>query len=172
MANIFTIGATATPFLFNRSMIGLYNGVGSGKVLKVYRIWGLNNQTVAVTGVNCNLQIYTISTGSGGIALLPVKHDSSSPNLPSQVVCATNMSYTNNKLIRNCYWSNDEPILTTVGTVDEYQLLPRMSLFWDSSYRDTNVQPLVLREGQGVSLNNSTNTAVGIADFFIEFTME
>lgn len=172
MANIITIGATATPFLYNRSMIGIYNGNGSGKIVKVYRIWGLNNQTVAVTGVNCILKLTTISTGSGGIALLPVKHDSTTPSLPSQIVVATNMSYTVDKLLRNCFWSNDEPLQTTAGSVDEFQLLPRVSLFWDSSYKDTNVTPFVIREGQGISLNNSTNTAVGIADFFIEFTVE
>ena len=172
MAHIYTIAAAATPFLQNRCMIGIYNGAGSGKVVKVYRVTALNNQTVAVTGVNCILKLVTISTGSGGLYLTPTKHDTTSPVVPSQIVCATNMSYTTSALLRNLYWSNDEPLQTTVGTNDEFELIPRMQNLWESSYKDTSVQPIVLREGQGVSLINSTATAVGIADFFIEFTME
>ena len=172
MANIYTIGAAATPFAQNRSMIGIYNGAGSGKVIRVYRIWALNNQTVAVTGVSAFLALYTISSGSGGIALLPVKHDSQSPVVPSQVVLSTNMSYTNNKLLGYRFWSNDEPIQNTIGTCDEWQTLPRMNMLLECSYKDTNVQPITLREGQGITLNNTTATTVGIADFFIEFTME
>lgn len=172
MANIYTIAAAATPFLQNRCMIGIFNGAGSGKVIKVHRITALNNQTVAVTGVNAILKVVTISTGSGGLYLNPTKHDSLSPVVPSQVVCATNMSYTTSNLLRNCFWSNDEPLQSTIGTCDEWQLIPKMQNLWESSYKDTNVQPLICREGQGLALINSTNTAVGIADFFIEFIME
>jgi hypothetical protein len=172
MANIYTIAAPATPFLPNRCMIGIFNGLGSGKVIKVYRISALNNQTVAVTGVNAILDIVKISTGSGGLYLNPVKHDSLSPVVPAQVVCATNLSYTTSARFRMCFWSNDEPLQTTAGTCDEWELLPRVQNLWESSYIDTNVQPIVLRENQGVALVNTTNTAVGIADFFIEFTME
>ena len=170
MAHIYTIAAAATPFLLNRCMIGIFNGAGSGKVIKIYRITALNNQTVAVTGVNAILKIQKISTGSGGLYLTPTKHDSQSPAVPSQIVCATNMSYTPAALIRN--WSNDEPLQTTAGSVDEFELIPRFQNLWEASYKDTGVMPLVLREGQGVTLVNSTNTAVGVADFFIEFTME
>jgi hypothetical protein len=172
MANIYTVAAPATPFAPNRSMIGIFNSTGSGRVVRVYRIVALNNQTVAVTGVSTILQLQRISTGSGGLFLTPVKHDSASPPLPGQIVTATNMSYTNSGLLRKFFWSNDEPLQSTVGTCDEWELLPRTSMVWESSYKDTNVQPIVLREGQGVSLNNTTNTIIGIADFFIEFTVE
>jgi hypothetical protein len=109
MADIFTIAAPATPFALNRSMIGIFNSTGSGKVVKVYRIVALNNQTVAVTGISALLEIQRISTGSGGIALLPVKHDSFQAALPGQIVCATNMSYTNNARLGRRFWSSDEP---------------------------------------------------------------
>jgi ribosomal protein L24 len=153
-------------------MIGIFNGTGSGKVVKVYRVTALNNQTVAVAGVNVIFKLVKISTGSGGLYLTPVKHDSTSPVVPSQVVCATNMSYTTSGLLRNLYWSNDEPLQTTATTNDEFELIPKFQTLWESSYKDTSVQPIILREGQGVALTNSTATAVGIADFFIEFTME
>jgi hypothetical protein len=45
-------------------------------------------------------------------------------------------------------------------------------MLWESSYKDTNVQPIVLRQGYGISVNNTSNTIVGVADFFIEFTVE
>lgn len=153
-------------------MIGLFNGSGSGKIIKVYRISALNNQTVSVPGVSSVLKINLISTGSGGLYLTPVKHSSSNPSIPSQIITSTNMSFTTSVLLRNCLWSNDEPLMGTAGSVDEFQTLPRFMNLWESSYKDTNVQPITVRPGQGVAVINSTNTSVGIADFFMEFTME
>jgi hypothetical protein len=49
MADTFTAAATGATFASNKSMLGLFNGAGSGRVLRVYRIWCLNNQTSAVS---------------------------------------------------------------------------------------------------------------------------
>lgn len=172
MANIYTIAAPATPFLPNRCMIGLFNGPGSGRVVRVYRVSALNAQTVAVTGVNSVFNLTKISTGSGGLYLTPTKHDSQSPLVPAQIVAATNMSYTASSTFRRLFWSNDEPLLSTAGSIDEFQTIPRMMNLWESSYSEQNVQPITLREGQGLALINNTNTNVGVADFFMEFTVE
>lgn len=172
MANVYTISAIAIPFLLNRSMIGIFNGVGSGKIVKIYKVIALNNQTVAITGVAMTFELRLVTTGSGGFALSPIKHDSLSPNIPSQISFAADMSYTNSSLLRKVLWSTDEPIQATVSSIDEWETIPSLNLLWETSYKDTNIQPLTLREGQGFSLNNVTTTNVGVADFFIEFTVE
>jgi hypothetical protein len=172
--DIYTIASIAAPFAPGRAMIGLYNGTDSGKVLKVYKILALNNQTVAITGVVTLLEIIRISTGSGGVALPVVKHDTLSPNLPAQVVSSLGMSYTQSDKILRMIWSSDEPLQSGNASIDEWQTIPAGNLLWDSSYSFSEVQPLVLREGQGLAViqNTVTTSAVGAADFFMEFTAE
>lgn len=173
MSNTYTISAPGTLlYPINRCVLGIYNGTGSGKVVRVYKIWALNNQTVAVTGVRLQFDIRKLTTGSGGTPLAPVKHDSSSPSFPAQVVAAQNMSYTLSDLIRRIPWSNDEPVSFTANTIDELEVVPSLNVWWESSYTDSNVQPLVLREGQGLGIIQTTSTTVGVADFFMEITVE
>lgn len=171
MANTYTAAALGISFAANKSMIGIYNGTGSGVIIKVYRIWILNNQTVAVTGVLTNIEIRRISNGSGGNAITPTKHVSSNPSLPAQVIVASAMTTTNTDLLRRIVWSTDEPVANATATIDELETLPSLCVIWDSGYTDPDVQPLTLREGEGVSVLNIGAT-VGVADFFIEFTME
>lgn len=171
MAYTYTMAAPGVTFLQNKCMIGLYNGVGSGQVLRVYRIWSTNNQTVAVTGVLLQLDLYRITTGSGGFAIIPTKHDSLSPAPPSQVIMATGISYTSQSFMRRIVRSNDEPLASDNAAMDEIETAPVFNILWDS-YKDTTIQPITLREGYGIGLINITSTAVGLADFFIEFTMD
>lgn len=175
MASTYTIAAPGAAFVTNKCMLGLYNGVGSGLVLRVYRAWALNNQTQAVTGVQQLISFSRLSTGSGGISVLPVKHDSQSASLPAQVVCATNMDYTVHARLRRFAWSSDEPLSSDANGIDEVETIPAFTMFWDYSvaYNSTTVEPLVLREGYGAAIlldTLSSGTGVGSADFFIEFT--
>ena len=173
----YTIGAPGAGFVGNKCMIGLYNAVGSGLVLRVYRIWSLNNQTQApTTATQQVMNISRLTTGSGGISLLAVKHDSQAPSLPAQIVTATNMDYTIDTTIRRYAWSNSEPLSSAANGIDEQQTVPAFNMVWDysASYINTTVEPLVLREGYGVAVILGTLAAgvlaSGSADFFIEFT--
>lgn len=169
MASTYTIAATGVSFAANKSMIGIFNGSGSGLILRIYRIWMLNNQTVAVTGVMTNIEIRRTSAGSGGNAITPTKHDSTNSTLPAQVITASAMTVTDTDLLRRIIWSTDEPVANATVTIDELETIPAISTIWDTGYADANVEPLVLREGQGISVKNIGAT-VGICDAFIEFT--
>lgn len=170
MANIYTIASTAMPFDYNRSMIGIFNNVGSGKVVKVHKIIALNNQTVALTGTIKLLTIQKLSTGSGGLPLIPVKHDSISPNIPSQITVAANMSFTVSSTLYVVPWSSDEPIRQAI-TLDELEIIPKYGELLYIPYSGA-IQPITLREGQGISLTNISASNIGIADFFMEFILE
>lgn len=181
MANVYTIAAPGVAFNAGKCMIGLFNGTGSGKIIRLYRVFMLNNQTTAVTGLNVLMRVDRFSTGSGGVELLVVKHDSQSSSLPSQVVCSTNMSFTTDVTFRRLYWSSDEPLASDAANIDEFQTVPNVGKIvnFDWSYRDTTLEPYVLREGYGIGVvcENSYSTAtvaasVGSADFFFEFTAE
>lgn len=170
MANTYTIAATGVSFAANKSMIGLFNGSGSGQIFRVYRIWILNNQTTAVTGVLTNLELRRITAGSGGNAITPVKHDSTNPSFPAQAIVGSAMTVTTSDLFRRVVWSTDEPVANATATIDELQTIPALSTIWDAGYADANIEPIVIREGYGLSVQNIGAT-VGVADLFFEVTM-
>lgn len=170
MAQTYTLSATGVTLAANKALLGVYNGSGSGRIVRVYRVWCLNNQVTAVTGVVGVLELRRITTGSGGTAITPVKHDSNNESFPAQVVVSSNMSVTTSSLMLRSFWSSDEPQAGVIS-IDEMQTVPAMNLLWDTAYSGTNVEPIVLREGYGLALMNITS-AVGIADVFFEVTME
>ncbi len=170
MAQTYTLSATGITLAANKCILGVFNGSGSGRIVRVYRVWCLNNQVAAVTGVVNTIELRRTSTGSGGTAITPVKHDSSSENFPAQVVVSSNQSVTTSSLFIRQFWSSDEPAAGTIST-DEILTIPAMGLIWDVAYNDSNVQPLVCREGEGAALMNITST-VGIMDVFMEVTLE
>lgn len=174
---IFSVLAPGVRMVVGKCMLGVFNGTGSGKIIRVYRVFLLNNQTVAVTGLNNIFSLQRFSTGSGGNPVSPVKHDSLlAPSLPAQIVMSSNMSYTTDVTIRRVVWSSDEPIASDAATVDEIQTLPSLMNIWDCSYSYINesLEPLVLREGYGVGIvldSSSSTPAVGALDVGMEMSI-
>lgn len=168
MAASYTVVAQNAAFAANKSMISVFNGAGSGKVIRVYRIWALNNQLTAVTGVLTNLEIRKITAASGGTALTPTKHDSNSAALPGAVLTATNSTVTLGGMYRRLIWSTDEPAVNVLS-IDELETFVPLCCIWSMGYADTTTDPIILREGDGVSVMNSAN-ASGQADFIAEIT--
>ena len=170
MASTFTAAAIGTTFGNNKSMLGLFNGASSGRVLRVYRVWVLNNQTTAVTGVLTTWTLRRSSAQSGGTAITPTKHDTANASLPAQVLVATGgtVTLTSDTALRAWMWSNDEPSASS-GTSDEFECLVPLNCVWDST-GDSNSEPIVLREGQGISVHHSGTSVVGLCDVFVEFT--
>jgi hypothetical protein len=169
MAATYTALAVGVTFASGKKMLSLFNGSGSGKVLRVYRMWLLNNQTTGVTGVLTTMEIRKLSASSGGTAVTPVKHDSNSGALPAQVLCAQGATDTETDLFRKFMWSNDEPAASS-ATNDELECLPALAQIWDAGYGDSNVEPITLRPGEGVNVRQLGTSAVGLVDVAFEFT--
>ena len=156
----------------NKSMAGVFNGSGSGKILRVYRVQVLNNQTTAVTGVLTTFALRRSSAQSSGTSVTPVKHDTNSASLPAQVLTAHGATVTSasGDTVGTFMWSNDEPAVSS-ATSDELETIPSLMYVWESDpSSSSNVEPLVLREGQGIDVRHTGTTTVGTADIFIEFT--
>jgi len=170
MAATFTLAAVGATFANGKHMASLFNGSGSGRVLRVYRVWLLNNQVASVTGVLTTLALRRTSAQSGGTSITPTKHDTASTSLPAQVLSATGATVTNtgDVQLRTIVWSNDEPVAGGASS-DELKCLAPLNCIWDST-GDSNIEPITLREGQGVTLHHSGTTAVGLCDVFFEFT--
>jgi len=171
MANTYTLAATAIPFAAAKALCTIFNGVGSGKIVKVYRIWVINNQQSSVTGVITTMNIRKLSAMSGGDAQTTIKHDTNNPNLPSQIEATSGATDTPSVVLRTFIWSNDEPA-TGTGTWDECEVVVPLCCVWDMGYADPNVNPIILREGEGIDVFHSGTTGIGTVDIFMEFTVE
>lgn len=175
MTQLYTIAAPGVTFQPNKCLVGLFNGVGSERVIRIYSVWMLNNQTVGITGVPLLLTLDLFSTGSGGVAIVPVKHDTEYETLPSQIVAATNLTYTSTSTFRRVCWSSDEPVAATANSIDEICTNPWYTQLLDYTEclnNETDIQPLTLREGQGFGVINTTNTIVGLCDLFVVISVE
>jgi hypothetical protein len=172
MAQTYTAGFLAVAFGNNKSMAAILNGSGSGRIIRIKRIWVLNNQTTGVTGVLTTWTLKRSSAQSAGTAVTPTKHDTSSENMPAQVLVATGatVTQTSDVAFRTWVWSNDEPAAST-GTSDEFECLVPLNCVWDSATGDADLEPIVLREGQGIDVRHSGSSAVGVCDIFVEFTL-
>lgn len=170
MAETHSICAVGVTFASNKSMAALFNGAGSGRVLRVYRVWQLNNQTAGVTGVLTTMALRRISALSGGTALGAVKHDTASANLPGQVSIAAGGTATDtaDPDFMRWMWSNDEPSSAAL-TNDEAETMPSLAQVMDLT-GDVNLEPIVLREGEGIHVKHLGSTTVGNCDIVIEFT--
>jgi hypothetical protein len=171
MAQTYTVGVVGATFGNGKSMLGLFNGSGSSRILRVKRIWVLNNQTSGVTGVLTTFELRRTSAQSGGTSQTPVKHDTTSEAIPAQVLSATGptVTETGDAAMRRWMWSNDEPAASTL-TNDETECIVPLNCVWDST-GDSDIEPITLREGQGISVKHSGSSTVGVCDIFIEFTM-
>jgi hypothetical protein len=172
MSQTYRAVATGVTFASNKSMLTVFNGSGSGRVIRVKRIWQLNNQTSGVTGVLTTMEVRRISASSGGTAVTPVKHDSTSESMPAQVACATGPTdtLTGDAALMRYMWSNDEPAASSL-TNDETEVIPVLACVFDCATGDADLEPVVLREGQGLCLRHTGSTTVGICDVVIEYTM-
>ncbi len=173
MAATYRVIASNVIFGNGKSMIALWNGSGSADVLKVTRIYFLNNQVgvAAGTGVLITLHLTMITAYTGATKLFPVKLKQASSDLDSNVVASFGATVTEaTPVLRRIVWSGDEPAQSELH-MDTLQLIPDLNIVWNSGYGDSNIEPLVLNASEGVHVKCTTNTtATYMGDIIIEFT--
>jgi Tfp pilus assembly major pilin PilA len=168
MAATYTLWSKNTVFAANKCMMSIFNESASPVVIKLYRMYVLNNQYVAVTGVLTNLEVRKLSASAGGTALTAAPHDTTN-TLNANVTCATNATVTPTDIYRRVLWSTDEPTANTTMTIDEFQCLLPFGCVWSMGYGESTVEPITLNAGEGVGLIN-TGAVVGQCDVIFEFT--
>ena len=171
MAATFRAVGSGITFASSKHMLSLFNGSGSGAVLSVYRIWVLNNQTSAVTGVFTTLEVRRSTAQSGGTSVTPIKMDTNSSNLAAQVLCAHNATVTaaSTDVFTRIGWSNDEAAVTS-ATNDELECIPALMEILSAGIGNSALEPVVCRETYGITLFHGGSTAVGNMDIVFEFT--
>lgn len=171
MAKTYTASALSIAFASNKSLLGIFNAHATRKV-KIYRVWVLNNQTSAVTGVLTSMLLRKISALSGGTAVTPLAHDSANVSVDlTSVTCVTGGTFTNtgDNAIRQVMWSGDEPSVSA-ATSDELQCIVPLMCIFDAT-GDSNIEPFTLNTNEGLHLIQPGANAIGVLDVLIEFTV-
>lgn len=163
--------APGVTYTTSKSLVDLTN-THATKIAKLWRLWLLNNQTAAVTGVVLLLLFRRLTAASsGGTSLTPVAHDTGGAALDAAITCGTGRTVTAGSTFRRVMVTSDEPAVGT-GTWDELSCLVPLAMLWDSGYGDSNVAPQTFRQNQGFDLQQSTTSVVGVCDIDFEFTQE
>lgn len=176
MADTYTSLATVVGYGVGKSLWSLFNGTGSGKVLRVYRIWALNNAYspnlyMTIQGFLTNLGVMRITSQAFGIDTILSKHDSNNADLDSNIGHKVGAKVTDSTLLRQIVVSNEDP---GVGgaSYDEWCLCVPVNTIWEVGYANSNGnKALTLREGEGVSIKHLGASPTGsVCDVFAEFT--
>lgn len=148
--------ADSVAFATNKQMISLYNASGSGVMLVIKKLYLINMQLSAVTGVAVRQDFKRFSAvHSAGTLITPTTCDSANAALPAGVTCRTGATLTDVTTLFPLTFANDE-----VGAT---QAFPSVQLQAGVNWlpEGGEVQEIRLREGEGVTVKNITSTVVG-----------
>ena len=178
MADTYTSPATFIPYGVGKSMWSIFNGSGSGKVIRPYRIWTMNNTanqnyviTYAIQGFLTTLGVVRITSSTGGLDVAAVKHDSNNTNLAPEVLVKTGATVQDTTILRTMLISNED-VNAGDSSFDCWSLVIPCATIWEVGYANGNAtKPLTLREGEGVSIKHlGAGPSGGWLEIFAEFT--
>ncbi len=155
-----------------KSMLSLFNAVGSTVKIKIHEVRIVNVQTTAVTGIVANFEVNRITAHSVGTALTPRPYDTSR-TLDVNVTARTGATFTEAAgpiTLMRAQWSSDE---WGPGNIDTESSDHSVQLTgFGVVSKLPGCGPIVLNAGEGIHVKQVTNSAVGSFDLFIIFTEE
>lgn len=150
------------------TLIDLFNASGSGVILKVRGLY-IIPALAAVAGVGMTYEtIRTSAVGTGGTALTAQRFDTADTAVPVQVTART-------KPTGGATTDATTP-LTIVHNGSSEETIPYASLASVLNHLPLAgtpyMKPLVLREGQGIKVDQTTNSSIGNVNVALFFTVE
>lgn len=161
--------ALSVAVSLNKSMFSILNNSAS-RIIKISSIKIINSQITTVNGVICQFQILRIGGHSAGTVIIPQTFDTNDV-LDNNVTVRTGATISGEAAtpLLRYYWSGDEwgaASSKIEGTDHSSQTI-------NSIYsRKINEKPITLRTGEGLTVKQLTNTAIGTFDIEIIFTEE
>lgn len=175
MAQTYTV-STYQQLGNTKSMLTIWNGSGSGRVIRIYKAWGVNHANVAATGTLAKISLYRISASSSGtdISSKIVKHQTANENLPAQVLIRHSSTDTTSSVIRQIVYVSGTSATAIASTysIQQWASIYSISRFFEAGYYNSTIEPIVVRENEGVSIKCVGTTTNGFMECVIEFTME
>jgi hypothetical protein len=173
MANTFTAGITGIISAASKTGLAIWN-TDATAIVRVYRIWVMNNQTAVVSGTNTTkLEVHRITACSGGRSTQNIitKHNTGDTLNANVNAYFDGPTVTKTDLFRTLWYCSDEKQSNTTPTIDELMGVYPFCLAYELGYNETNLEPITCRQNQGVSISWGSTTPAGTLDFFMEFTI-
>jgi hypothetical protein len=156
----------SVAFALNKQHVTIFNATGTGKIVKVRKLFAVNLQTAAVTGVVARFDIKRATAASAGTTTTPNAMDTANAALPAGITVRTNGTVTEGPLLF--------PWITT--SEEETQLIGLSKAMYQAATNilvdGPEVQELTLRENQGLTVKQITNTIVGLFGWIVVFTID
>lgn len=149
----------------NKSLACIFNATGSGVTVRIHEVLLHQLGLVAQTGVNARLELRRATAVSAGTTVTAEKFDTNNANLPAGVTVRHNGTVTDGNLLYPVVITNDEPPLSGLPNYSQDKSI------W-KAMRGIRIQPFVLRENEGLTVKNVTNTTVGTWAVVIVFSVE
>lgn len=147
----------------SKHMLTIFNAAASGVVVEIYDLRAILLQIAAVTGATLRWDILKCSAASAGTTITPELHDSGAASLPAGVTVRTNGTVTAGNRLGGVIMSGEEITTAQAPMVraDGQDLLPQL--------KNPKAKPIVLREGQGLTVQNVTSNTVGTFGLSVTF---
>lgn len=149
------------------TLFDIFNASGSGKIMRVTGVY-IIPALAAVTGVGQTYEVIrTSAVGTGGTAITPEKFDSANAAVPAQITARTKPTggATTSATLQLVNGSSEEttPYASMASVLNHVPMggvLSPAEVGW------------VVREGEGLKIDQTTNSAVGNVNIQIVFTLE
>lgn len=147
--------------------ISIFNGSGSGKVIRISKLFMTNMlANVTVSGGIRRLEVKKITACSSGIDITPLKHDISNDDIPSQILIKTEATVSEGALLFPLIFPDDEMLLTQNSAAQ--QIFSGINWIPEG----IEIQEVTLNETEGITIKQITSSTEGITTWIIVFTLE
>lgn len=158
-----------------KSMMSIFNGSGSGKIIRIYKVWAINHAHVAAAGTVTKIILYKTSNCISGsdISSKVVKHQTTNESIPVKILVKSGATDTTSESIRQVVYISGTSA-TAIGatyTVNQWESIYALMRIFECGYYNSNLEPIVLRENEGICLKCTGTTTAGFLETVIEFTM-
>lgn len=149
------------------TLFDIFNASGSGKVMRITGVY-IIPALAAVAGVGQTYEVIrTSAVGTGGTGLTINKFDSQSPNVPSQITARVKPTggATTSATLQLINGSSEEttPYASMASVLNHVPMGGTLG---------PGAGGWVIREGEGLKIDQTTNSAVGNVNIQITFTLE
>lgn len=159
--------AADCAFAASKHHLSIFNGVGSGKVIRISKLFMTNMLlNVTVSGGVRRLDVKKATVVSGGTDLTPVKHDTINDDIPAQILIKTGATVTDGALLFPLIFPDDEMLLTQNSMAQ--QIFSGINWIPEG----LEIQGFTLNEGEGVTIKQITSSVVGVTTWIVAFTLE
>ena len=143
----------------SKNHLGLFNAVGSNMTLDIYRIDVDSHLTAVNTGIASSFTLLRTTAAGTGTAIAFRKLNTNAPNLPSQITALGTFTVAptitaNSELAGKSVYSEE-----TTGQTTKAPLFEAVA----------GLNPLRLREGEGIVLQQSALASLGAVNIFVYF---